>query len=74
MINRNELELLIVKLLGEVKAEEQQLGKRLSRLHQSSKRPSPNVVTSLATLDGKLNQLEQMLNALAPSQSLASAA
>jgi hypothetical protein len=74
VINRNELELLIVQLLGEVRAEERQLGDRLSRLHRGSKRPSPTVVTSLAKLDGKLNQLERMLEVLTPSHSLASAA
>jgi hypothetical protein len=66
---------MIVQLLGEVKVEEQALGKRLNRLHRMTKRrPSAGVVTSLAKLDTKLNQLEQMLDALAPATQLASAA
>jgi hypothetical protein len=75
VISRYELELLIVQMLGEVKIEEQELGKRLHRLNRNSKRrPSSSVVTSLVKLDSKLNQLEQMLDALAPSHPLASAA
>lgn len=74
MISRHELELMIVQMLGEVRIEEQKLGKRLDLLSRKSKRPSSSVVTSLAKLDTKLNQLEQMLEALAPAHPLASAA
>lgn len=74
MISRHELELLIVQMLGEIRMEEQELSKRLSRLSHKTKRPSLSVVTSLAKLDTKLNQLEQMLDALAPSSRLLASA